>query len=186
MSNMDWKTLSSAYLFKDDWLTARVDTCETPAGKIVSPYYVLEYRNWVNGVAIREDGMVIMIRQFRQGIGKTLLEIPGGTMDESDPSPLFAMQREMLEETGYEFRNWISLGKIAPNPASSNNYTHMFLATGGVKVREQQLDHNEDIEVVLMSIDELQQLVLENKLEQSLHVTCIFYALMHLGRLKMQ
>lgn len=184
--NMDWKLLSSEYLFKDAWLTARKDKCETPSGKIITPYYVLEYNNWVNAFGLREDGQVIMIRQYRHGVGKTLLEIPGGTMDPSDPSPLFAMQREMLEETGYEFKEWIPLGTIAPNPASSNNYTYMFLATGGVKVQEQQLDHNEEIEIVTMPLGELQQLVLDNKIEQSLHTTCIFYALLHLGKMGMK
>jgi ADP-ribose pyrophosphatase len=184
--NMDWKLLSSKYLFKDAWLTARIDKCETPTGKIVEPYYVLEYNNWVNGVALREDGQVIMIRQYRQGVGRTLLEIPGGTMDATDPSPLFAMQREMLEETGYQFKEWISLGTVAPNTASSNNYTHMFLATGGVKVQEQQLDHNEEIAVVIMPLEELQQLMLDNKIVHSLHTTCIFYALLHLGKMSMK
>jgi 8-oxo-dGTP pyrophosphatase MutT (NUDIX family) len=96
------------------------------------------------------------------------------------------MQREMLEETGYESREWIPLGTIAPNTASSNNYTHMFLATGGVKVQEQQLDHNEEIEVVVMPLEELQQLMLDNKIVHSLHTTCIFYALLHLGKMVMK
>ncbi|WP_143310457.1 NUDIX hydrolase [Chitinophaga vietnamensis] len=186
MSNLDWKTLASEYLFKSPWLTARKDKCETPSGKIIEPYYVLEYNDWVNGVALTEDGQVIMIRQFRQGIGKTLLEIPGGTMDATDPSPEFAMERELLEETGYAFKELIPLGSIAPNPASSNNLTHMFLATGGKKIREQQLDHNEEIEVVLMPLEEVQQLVLEHQLLQSLHVTCIFYALLHLGKMQVK
>ncbi|CAL1517592.1 NUDIX hydrolase [Chitinophaga sp. MM2321] len=183
---MDWKLLSSEYLFKDDWLTARKDKCLTPSGKIIEPYYVLEYNNWVNGVALTEDGQVIMIRQYRQGIGKTLLEIPGGTMDDTDTSPLEAMQRELLEETGYEFKEVISLGSIAPNPASSNNFTYMFLATGGRKIQEQQLDHNEEIEIELMPLATLQQLILENKILQSLHVTCICYALLHLGKMEMK
>ncbi|MBC9929625.1 NUDIX hydrolase [Chitinophaga qingshengii] len=186
MMNMDWKLLSSEYLFKDNWLTARVDKCVTPQGTIVEPYYVLEYNDWVNAVALTEEGQVVMIRQYRQGIGRTLLEIPGGTMDNTDPSPEFAMQRELLEETGYEFKELISLGKVAANTASSNNYTHMFLATGGRKVKEQQLDHNEEIEVVLMSVPEVQQLILDNKIVHSLHVTGLMYALMHLGRMEMK
>ncbi|MCW3466843.1 NUDIX hydrolase [Chitinophaga nivalis] len=183
MMNMDWQLLSSEYLFKDQWLTARVDRCLTPSGKIVEPYYVLEYNNWVNAVALTADGQAIMVRQYRQGIGKTLLEIPGGTMDAGETSPLLAMQRELLEETGYRFEEMISLGTIAPNPASSNNITHMFLATGGVKVQEQELDPTEELEVVVMPLAELQQLVLDNKIVQSLHTTCIFYALLHLGKL---
>lgn len=186
MNNMDWKLLSSEYLHRDTWLTARKDVCETPDGRIVEPYYVLEYNDWVNGLALTEDGQAIMIRQYRHGVRKTIIEIPAGTMDDTDPSPAFAMERELMEETGYSFKEIIPLGSVSANPGSTNNLTHMFLATGGVKVREQQLDHNEQIEVVLMSMEELQQLIKDNQLLQSLHVTCVFYALMHLNRLQMK
>lgn len=185
MADLDWKLIKSEYLFKDNWLTARADTCETPGGKIVTPYYVLEYNDWVNCVAITADGRVVLVRQYRHGFGKTILEIPGGTMDDTDPSPEFAMRRELLEETGYQFDKLISLGAVAPNPASSNNLTHMFLATGGVKVQEQDLDDNEEIEVVLMELEDVEQLLKENKLLQSLHVTCLFYALLKLKELKL-
>ncbi|WP_245957359.1 NUDIX hydrolase [Chitinophaga flava] len=184
--NMDWTLLSSEYLFRDNWLTARKDRCLTPQGNIVEPYYVLEYSDWVNAVALTEDNQVIMIRQYRQGVGRTLLEIPGGTMDKTDPSPEFAMERELLEETGYAFKELIPMGKVAANTASSNNYTHMFLATGGRKVKEQDLDDNEEIEVVLMSIPEVQQLLMDNKIIHSLHVTGLCYALLHLGKMEMK
>ena len=61
---------------------------------------------------------------------------------------------------------------------------HMFLATGGKKVKEQSLDHNEEIEVLELSFDELMQLVNENKIMQSMHITTIFYALKSLGKIK--
>jgi 8-oxo-dGTP pyrophosphatase MutT (NUDIX family) len=185
MATLDWKLLHSEYIYKDEWLTARKDRCLTPAGKIVDPYYVLEYANWVNGLAIAEDGNVIMVKQYRHGYGQTLLEIPGGAMDPADASPEVAMRRELLEETGYAFENVISLGDISPNAASSNNVTYMFLATGGKKVQEQQLDQNEEIEIVSISLEELKQLLKTNQIRQSLHVTCIFYALQHMGHLQL-
>lgn len=185
MSSLEWKTLSSEYIYKSNWLTARKDTCETPSGKIVDAYYVLEYNDWVNCVAVTADGRIVMVRQFRQGIGKTVLEIPGGTMDDTDPNPEFAMRRELLEETGYDFEKLIPLGAVAPNPASSNNLTHMFLATGGRKVQDQDLDENEEIEVVLMDLEDVETLIKENKILQSLHVTCLFYALLKLKELKL-
>jgi len=184
MSSLDWKLLHSEYLYKDDWLTARKDRCLTPAGKIVDPYYVLEYPNWVNGVAMAADGKVIMVRQYRHGYGQTILEIPGGAMDPTDASPEAAMRRELLEETGYAFEQLTLLGDICPNAASSNNLTYMFLATGGKKVQDQQLDQNEEIEIVHITLDELAQLVQANQIRQSLHVTCIYYAMQEIARRK--
>ena len=54
---------------------------------------------------------------------------------------------------------------------------HMFLATGGRYEKEQQLDHNEEIEVYLFSLDEVKKLLAENQIIQSMHVTTLYYAL---------
>ncbi|HEX8315939.1 MAG TPA: NUDIX hydrolase, partial [Flavisolibacter sp.] len=95
------------------------------------------------------------------------------------------MERELLEETGYRFETIEYLGKISANPSTTNNFMHMFLATGGEKITEQHLDDTEDVDVLLMSIDEVKQLVRENKMMQSLHVNCIMYALLKLGEIKL-
>lgn len=60
----------------------------------------------------------------------------------------------------------------------------MFLAKGGQKVAMQKLDENEEIEVVLLSMDELKELLREHKIIQSMHVSCIMYALERLNELK--
>ena len=83
----------------------------------------------------------------------------------------------MLEETGYAFTNFSYLGKVSPNPSTNTNWMHMFLATGGVKKKEQELDHNEEIEVVKISLGELKKLLEENKIIQALHVCTIMYGL---------
>lgn len=180
---MNWKTISSEYLFKDTWFTVRKDVCEKPDGKIVSPYYVYEFPTWVSAVAITEDNKIVMVRQYRHAIGETIIEIPGGCVDDTDSSFETAVARELMEETGYAFSTYEYLGKISPNPSTNNNWMHMFLATGGKKVKEQQLDHNEEIEVVLVSINELKQLLNEHRILQAMHVTTIMYALKKLGEL---
>ncbi len=174
---MNWKIVSSEYLFKETWFTVRKDTCETPQGKIVSPYYVYEFPTWVSALAITEDNKVIMVRQYRHGIQETILEVPGGCVDDEDKNYEEAIARELLEETGYKFSGYKYLGKVSPNPSTNNNWMHMFLATGGIKVKEQQLDHNEEIEVILMDIEEVQTLLSENKIIQALHVCTIMYGL---------
>ncbi|MGE7775344.1 NUDIX hydrolase [Chitinophaga sp. NPDC101104] len=175
---MNWKLLRSEYLFREPWLTVRRDTCETPSGVLVPEYYVLEYPDWVNAMAVTDDGNVILVRQYRHPVGKVLLEIPGGVMDPEDGSPEIAMRRELLEETGYVFDEMHFLGTTSPNPSTHTNRVFMYLATGGKKIQEQQLDFNEEIDVEIVTIAELEARLAQNAFFQSLHCTCLFYGLM--------
>ncbi|THU37999.1 NUDIX hydrolase [Niastella caeni] len=184
MRDLKWKTIKSEYLFNDLWFTVRNDTCERPDGKLVAPYYVYEFPTWVTAFALTEDGQVILERQYRHGIGETNFELPGGCVDDTDKNYEEAIARELLEETGYAFTHYEYLGKTCANPSTNNNWMHMYLATGGKKVKGQELDDNEDIEIRLVSIEELKQLLRDNQFIQSMHVTAIFYALSKLGELK--
>ena len=178
---MKWKILSSEYLFNDLWFKIRKDKCETPGGKIVDPYYIYEFPAWVSALPVTEDGRIVMVKQYRHALGVTCLEIPGGCVDDTDKNLEEAIARELLEETGYIFSSYEYLGKISANPSTNNNLMHMFLAKGGKKVADQLLDGNEEIEVVILGIDELKQLLKENKIVQAMHVTCILYAFEKLG-----
>jgi 8-oxo-dGTP pyrophosphatase MutT (NUDIX family) len=174
---LNWKILASEYLYKETWFTIRKDICETPEGKIVNPYYVYEFPTWVSALAITEENKVVMVRQYRHGIQETILEVPGGCVDKSDKDFQQAIARELMEETGYEFKKFDYLGKVSPNPSTNTNWMHMFLARGGVKVKQQELDHNEEIEVVVMELDELRSMIEKNQIVQALHVCTIMYGL---------
>lgn len=179
---MKWKVLSSEYLVKFPFFTARKDKCETPEGKIVEQYYVVELPTTACALAFTEEGEAIMIKQYRHPVEKVILELPGGFIDQHE-SPEIAMARELMEETGYEFSSIQQVGVIAANPGVLNNYTALFLAQGGKKVGEQDLDHNEYIEIEKISLAEVKDLLLENKIEQALHAMCMFYALKEMGEL---
>ena len=69
MKNMNWKLLSSEYLFKRPWLTARKDKVQLPDGRIMDEYYVLEYPTWINVIAITTEGQMVLVRQYRHGLG---------------------------------------------------------------------------------------------------------------------
>lgn len=174
---MEWKTLRSEYLFRDLWFTVRKDICEKPDGRIVDPYYVYEFPEWVTAVAVTKDGKIIMEKQYRHAAGLTMFEIPGGCVDETDASLEDAIARELKEETGYAFESFEYLGKISANPSTNNNWMHMFIARGGVKTSEQDLDDNEDISLHLMSKEEVESLLQNNEIKQAMHATALFYAL---------
>lgn len=179
---MEWKTLSSAYISRHPYFTARVDKCEMPDGKIVETYYVVETPVSVCALAITEEGKAIVVKQYRHPLQATIYELPGGFIDDGE-TPVIGIARELLEETGYEFSAIYDVGKVAANPGVLNNYTHLFLATGGKKVSLQQLDHNEEIEVKLMSLEEVNRMLMKNDFPQALHTSCLLYAFKKLEEL---
>ena len=164
-----WKLLYSEYIIKRPWLTARRDKIELPDGRIIPEFYVLEYPDWVNVIAITTDGKFVMERQYRYAADSTNYEIPCGVMEQGE-TPLEAAMRELKEETGYGGGQWRELMCISANPTSMTNMTHCFVATGVQKVSDQHLDATEELEVHLLSRDEVLALLQNNEMIQSLMI----------------
>jgi len=180
---MNWKKLSSKYLSRHIYFTAREDRCQMPDGTIVDPYFVVEMPSSVCAMAITESGEVILIKQYRHPIEEAIWELPGGFIDQQERGE-DAMARELLEETGYAFKQIHYLATVAGNPGVLNNFTELYLATGGVKKASQQLDHNEEIEIQLFSLEEVRAMLMKNEIKQALHATCLFYGFGKLAGLK--
>lgn len=183
MSNLKWDLLSSEYINKHIYFTARRDRCIRRDGRIVDPYFVVELPTAATAFALTEDNKVVLVKQYRHPIAEVSIETPGGFVDEGESFDT-AMKRELLEETGYAFTDVEYLGRFAANPGILNNYTEMFFAKGGKKIAGQQLDQNEEIDIIEVTPEELTELLLQHKIVQSVHVNCIFFALLKLGRLK--
>lgn len=174
-----WQKLASKYLVKEKWATLRVDEVKLPDGIVKDDYYVLEYPNWVNAIALTEQRKIILVRQYRHAADIVSLEVPGGVID-GDEAPEFAIKRELLEETGYSFKSCKLLVELYPNPATSNNKTFTYFLTGGVKTHEQHLDEHEILNVEEYTVQEVIQLLEENKIAQALHVAALHYGLAEL------
>ena len=93
-----WQVLHSEYLISRPWLTARRDHVRLPNGAENKEYYVLEYPDWVNVIAITAEGKFIMERQYRHGLQWTGYEICAGVCEKGE-TPLQSAQRELYEET---------------------------------------------------------------------------------------
>ena len=163
-----YKVLSSEYLHRAPWLTVRCEHLLLPNGNHIPTYYVLEYPDWVNTLAITRDGQFVFVRQYRHALGMTSYELCAGVRDASDPSPLAAAQRELWEETGYGGGEWKEYMQISANPTSHTNITYCFLATGVERLDDQHLEPTEQITVHLLSLDQVKDLLRRDQIKQSL------------------
>lgn len=140
-----WTIDNSEYIVSDRFLKLRRDSCTTPQGGKVGTYYVLELSDWVNCIAIDENDNVIVLRHYRHGVQKYLMEFIGGGIEGPDASPEAAAKRELEEETGYMGGSLFHVGTSYPNPANHTNQVHTFLAVGGRIEQDQDLEVGETI-----------------------------------------
>jgi 8-oxo-dGTP pyrophosphatase MutT (NUDIX family) len=79
-------------------------------------------------VAINDRDQVGLVRQYRATVDQVLWEIPAGTIDASDPDPLFTAQRELLEEMGVSATSWRLIAEVYVSPGWTDQVMHIYEA----------------------------------------------------------
>jgi len=111
--------------------------------------------DYVNVVAILEDGRFIAFRQMKYGVEGIALAPVGGYIEPGE-APLDAAKRELMEETGCEAENWLDLGEYRVDGNRGAGTAHLFLAQGARRVADPHADDLEEQELVLMSRAEVE------------------------------
>lgn len=168
MKDRAWKVLKSEYLYQVPWLTVRKECVELPTGSHIPDYYILEYPDWVNVIAITNEQQFVFVRQYRHALGETHFELCAGVCDKEGESAMDAARRELLEETGYGNGEWKEYLTISPNTSTHTNLTYCFVAEGVEKIAEQTLEESEDLTVHLLSQEDVLQLLRNNEIRQSI------------------
>lgn len=168
-----WKVLKSEYFVRRPWMTCRKDKVEYPDGRVNDEYWVLEYPEWVNVIAITKEGKMIMERQYRHAAQLTAYELPCGVVEKGE-DPLEGAKRELMEETGFGGGTWKKLMTIAPNPGSQTNFAHCYLATDVEPIGTQHLDDTEELEVYQLAPDYVKALLLDGQIVQALMVAPLY------------
>lgn len=173
-----WTIDSSEYVVNDRFLKLRADSCTTPEGGKVGRYYVLELSDWVNCIAIDEDDNVMMLRHYRHGIQKYLMEFIGGGIEAADASPEAAAKREVEEETGYTGGTFYHVGTSYPNPANHTNQVHTFLAVGGKINQDQNLEVGETIHVEKVPLKTvIEEMSKPDSIYPAIYLAALFHAM---------
>ena len=115
-------------------------------------------------VPVDENGMVLMLKQYRLPLDETILEVPAGTRENKEEPWLICAQRELREETGHRAAEFHDLGLLWPLPGTSDEELMLYLATGLTHDPLPQ-DFDEEIEVVRIGLDELCAMALDGRMQ---------------------
>jgi 8-oxo-dGTP pyrophosphatase MutT (NUDIX family) len=177
-----WKILQSTMVFDNQWCKVRQDQVELPSGNVIDDFFVNVRPEITLILPITSNKEIVLVRQYRHGVGEILLELPAGSFDPAKESAELAALRELQEETGYIGEQLTKLATIYDNPVKDTNRIHLFLVENVKQSGEQQLDITEDIEVVLVPIEAVMEKIAQGEICVSGSVAAIFLGLNFISR----
>lgn len=158
------RLLRSYRPFEGRLINLRVDTVAAADGR-TSTREVVEHPGAVLLLALDSEDNIFLVRQYRHPVGRSLLELPAGTLEEGE-EPEACAQRELREETGFRSGRLEPLGGMFMTPGYCNEYIHLFLATD---LEESPLDtgDEEDIRTLRLPLAEALRLVESGEIEDA-------------------
>ena len=123
-------------------------------------------------VPVTDDRQVVMLRQYRHAVRRTLWEIPAGTLEPGE-DPETCARREIEEETGYRADRLVRLGQIVPVPGYSDEAITLFLCTG-LTPKAQSLDADEQITVQMIAFEKAFEMVTSGQIQDAKTITGLF------------
>jgi 8-oxo-dGTP pyrophosphatase MutT (NUDIX family) len=171
-----WTVESSRVTIDTPWFTVREDVCLLPTGKKLGTYYVCESPPFVHVAAFDAENRLLLVWQYRHGVGQIVPELPGGCMDADESDPCVAATRELREETGFTAGHCEPLLKVSPNPARQNNMAHFFLATDLTDTGQVDWDETEHIYSRFCGAEEVAAMIREGTFLQGYHLPAVMLA----------
>lgn len=179
MAIKTWKTLKSRIIARDKFLGVIEESVELPSGRKIRNYKLIKSPDIVAIFALTKNNKVVMINEYKHGAKKVLLTIPSGLVEKGESLRRSAM-RELQEETGYGAEKLVKLASLREFPKRMRHRLHIFLADRAFRLGEQKLDKTENIDVSLMSFEDLKEMVIKGKIESSVTVAATFFTMQKL------
>lgn len=171
------KTLSTEVQFEGKIISARVDDVELPDGTRAKRE-VIGHNGGVGIVAVTDEKEIILVRQFRAGAKKVLLEIPAGKLEKGE-DPLACGKRELIEETGYRAESFQKLTSFYGSPAILEEVIHVYLATG-LQPGADSPDPGEFVQKLKIPLEQAREMAISGEFEDAKTIIGILLACAYL------
>lgn len=175
MKKFEEKTIASESIYDGHIISVQVDEVELPDGKRAKRELV-KHSGAVAILPITHEGKLVLVRQFRKVLERTIVEIPAGRIEVGEEPKITAI-RELEEETGYGANKFSFIQSFATSPGFADEIIHLFLAEELYKI-ENPADGDEDefIELLEVTIKEAEAMVVSGEIFDAKTAFAVLYA----------
>jgi len=179
--NQRWEILKNDLIYEaSPWIKVSVQQVRLPDGKVVDDYHRVKMPEYAVVLARTSDGRMIMERQYKHGVGRVSLMLPGGLIELGE-EPLAAVKRELVEETGYVSENWHSFGSFVANANYGCGKAHIFEAQHATLIQPPDSGDLEEMNILLMKPEELIQAIKDGEIATLSAMAAILLTTVPLG-----
>lgn len=170
---MNYKVLKSEIKYHGKVFDHQVDEIQYDSGN-VGIREIAVHPGGAVVIPVKDDGKIILVKQFRYPLQKTLIELPAGKLDKNE-DPLKCAVRELEEETGYKAKSFVKLGAIYTAPGYCTEILHIYKAVGLIPGNHNREEGEQGMEILEFSLDEIKQKILSGEINDAKTIAGIFY-----------
>lgn len=149
------------------------DTVQLPDGSTQNWDFISHRMGAACVLAVRDDGKILMVHQYRNALDRVTIEVPAGKRDSLDEDTALTAERELEEETGYRADKIELLLKLKSTVAFCDEFIDVYLATGLTKIGEQKLDEGEEIDIEACDLEDLCNRIYAGEIQDAKTVAAI-------------
>lgn len=170
---MNFKLIKSKILYKGKVFDHQVDEIEYNSGNKGIREIAIHPGGAVV-VPVKDDGKIILVKQFRYPLQKTLIELPAGKLEKGE-DPLVCATRELEEETGYKSASIKKLGEIYTAPGYCTEILHIYSATELIPGNHNREEGEQGMEILELSMNEIQMMIMNGEITDAKTIVGIHY-----------